>query len=106
MSCCLHADQILLKLTTQQIVWPDVKYEERVTLITHSGQLHLNDATYISVTCIVIMFQLKCEQYWPEIGQEVMHDCISVLNVSCQVFADFTFRVLNVTCKGKTRKVS
>jgi hypothetical protein len=51
------------------------------------------------------MFQVKCEQYWPEIGQDVMHGCISVLNVSSQVFADFTFRVLNVTCKGKTRKV-
>jgi hypothetical protein len=51
------------------------------------------------------MFQLKCEQYWPEIGQDVMHGCISVQNVSSQVFADFTFRVLNVTCKGKIRKV-
>jgi hypothetical protein len=51
------------------------------------------------------MFQLKCEQYWPEIGQEVTHGCVSVVNVSSQVFADFTFRVLNVTCKGKIRKV-
>jgi len=50
-------------------------------------------------------FQIKCEQYWPEFGQEVTHGCISVLNTSTQVFADYTFRILNVTCKGKTRKV-
>ncbi|PNF16235.1 hypothetical protein B7P43_G14917 [Cryptotermes secundus] len=54
---------------------------------------------------IVESGKLKCEQYWPEIGQEVLHGCVSVLNVSSQVFADFTFRVLNVTCKGKTRKI-
>jgi hypothetical protein len=53
----------------------------------------------------VITFQLKCEQYWPEIGQEVTYSIISILNASTQVFADFTFRLLNVTCKGKTRKV-
>jgi len=53
----------------------------------------------------MIIFQLKCEQYWPEIGQEVTHGVISILNVSTQIFADFTFRMLNVTCKGKTRKV-
>ncbi|GFG28415.1 hypothetical protein Cfor_12634 [Coptotermes formosanus] len=49
--------------------------------------------------------KLKCEQYWPEIGQDVTHGVISVLNVSTQIFADFTFRLLNVTCKGKTRKI-
>jgi protein tyrosine phosphatase len=49
--------------------------------------------------------KLKCEQYWPEIGQEVTHGVISILNVSTQIFADFTFRMLNVTCKGKTRKI-
>jgi hypothetical protein len=51
------------------------------------------------------MFQLKCEQYWPDLGQEVTHGGISILNASTQIFADFTFRLLNVTCKGKTRKV-
>jgi hypothetical protein len=58
-----------------------------------------------STIWIMIIFQVKCEQYWPDLGQEVTHGGVSILNASTQVFADFTFRLLNVTCKGKTRKV-
>ncbi|KDQ96751.1 Receptor-type tyrosine-protein phosphatase T [Zootermopsis nevadensis] len=57
------------------------------------------------LTNVVENGKLKCEQYWPDLGQEVTHGDISVLNASTQIFADFTFRLLNVTCKGKTRKI-
>ena len=54
----------------------------------------------------VMMFQVKCEKYWPEFGQEVTHGAVTIMNTSNQVFADYTFRQLNVSFKGKTRKVN
>ncbi|XP_069703999.1 receptor-type tyrosine-protein phosphatase S-like isoform X2 [Periplaneta americana] len=57
------------------------------------------------LTNIVENGKLKCEQYWPQLGQEVTYGSVTVLNASNKIFADFTFRMLNVTCKGKTRKV-
>ncbi|PSN51469.1 Receptor-type tyrosine-protein phosphatase T [Blattella germanica] len=47
----------------------------------------------------------KCEQYWPEFGQDVVHGAAHIVNASNQIFADYTYRLLNVTCKGKMRKI-
>ncbi|XP_014300216.1 receptor-type tyrosine-protein phosphatase delta [Microplitis demolitor] len=47
----------------------------------------------------------KCEQYWPEIGQELKFGKVSVTNISHTDFADYTTRVLHVTCDQETRKI-
>ncbi|PSN51501.1 Receptor-type tyrosine-protein phosphatase epsilon [Blattella germanica] len=49
--------------------------------------------------------KLKCDKYWPDLGHEVTYGAISVLTASNQIFADYTFRILNVSSKGKTRKI-
>nr|CAD7256310.1 unnamed protein product [Timema shepardi] len=48
----------------------------------------------------------KCEQYWPELGKEETHGAVTILTADVSVFADFTFRHFNVSCKSKKRKVS
>ena len=60
---------------------------------------------YFILQC-VMMFQVKCEKYWPEFNQEVTHGTVTIMNTSNQVFADYTFRQLNVSCRGNTRKVN
>ena len=52
------------------------------------------------------MFQVKCEKYWPDLGQEFTQGAVVILNASERIFADFTFRILNVSSKGKSRKVN
>nr|CAD7442794.1 unnamed protein product [Timema bartmani] len=48
----------------------------------------------------------KCEQYWPELGKEETHGAVTILTADVSVFADFTFRHFNISCKSKKRKVS
>ncbi|XP_074097016.1 receptor-type tyrosine-protein phosphatase S [Cotesia typhae] len=47
----------------------------------------------------------KCEQYWPEIGQEMKFGKISVTNISHTDFADYTIRIFHVKCEQETRKI-
>nr|KAF7433901.1 hypothetical protein H0235_002092 [Vespula pensylvanica] len=47
----------------------------------------------------------KCERYWPDIGKRKKYGDVTVLNAKHNVFADYTFRILHVTCDDETRKV-
>ncbi|XP_015127271.1 receptor-type tyrosine-protein phosphatase S [Diachasma alloeum] len=47
----------------------------------------------------------KCEQYWPDIGKKCEFGGITVDNISHTVFADYTFRIFNMTCGEENRKV-
>ncbi|CAG2060100.1 unnamed protein product [Timema podura] len=47
----------------------------------------------------------KCEQYWPELGKEETYGAVTILTADVSVFADFTFRHFNISCKSKKRKV-
>ncbi|KAJ9587439.1 hypothetical protein L9F63_019033, partial [Diploptera punctata] len=48
---------------------------------------------------------VKCEKYWPDLGQESTHGSVTIMNISDKIFADFTYRILNVSSKGKSRKI-
>uniref|UniRef100_A0A0C9S1P6 protein-tyrosine-phosphatase n=1 Tax=Fopius arisanus TaxID=64838 RepID=A0A0C9S1P6_9HYME len=47
----------------------------------------------------------KCEKYWPDIEKKCEFGGISVDNINHTTFADYTFRIFNVTCGQETRKV-
>ncbi|XP_069704002.1 receptor-type tyrosine-protein phosphatase T-like isoform X1 [Periplaneta americana] len=58
------------------------------------------------LTNVVENDEVKCEPYWPESGEEITYGSITIKNESSKVFADYTFRILSVTCEGKMRKVN
>ena len=42
--------------------------------------------------------QIKCERYWPDvIGESVTYGSITVKNVDCEQFPDYTVRTFRVT---------
>nr|XP_012223228.1 PREDICTED: receptor-type tyrosine-protein phosphatase epsilon-like isoform X2 [Linepithema humile] len=47
----------------------------------------------------------KCEQYWPDIGKKKKYGDVIVLNAKHNVFADYCFRIFQVTCGDETRKI-
>ncbi|XP_014610678.1 PREDICTED: uncharacterized protein LOC106790368 [Polistes canadensis] len=49
--------------------------------------------------------KIKCEQYWPDIGKKKKYGDIMVFNSTHNIFADYTFRILHVTCNDETRKI-
>ncbi|XP_012142815.2 uncharacterized protein LOC100876654 isoform X1 [Megachile rotundata] len=49
--------------------------------------------------------KIKCEQYWPDIGRKKKYGDIIVFNARHNVFADYTFRTLHVSCGDEARKI-
>ncbi|XP_068085621.1 receptor-type tyrosine-protein phosphatase kappa isoform X2 [Anabrus simplex] len=49
--------------------------------------------------------KVKSEQYWPDLGKQENYGQVNVMTTSNQVFADFTFRRLAVSCKGTRREI-
>ncbi|XP_015185172.1 PREDICTED: receptor-type tyrosine-protein phosphatase kappa-like [Polistes dominula] len=57
------------------------------------------------LTNIIENGKTKCEQYWPDIGKKKKYGDVLVFNSTQNIFADYTFRILHVTCNDETRKV-
>ncbi|XP_012054080.1 PREDICTED: receptor-type tyrosine-protein phosphatase F-like [Atta cephalotes] len=57
------------------------------------------------LTNVIESGKTKCEQYWPDIGKKKKYGDIIVLNAKHNVFADYCFRIFNVTCGKETRKI-
>lgn len=54
----------------------------------------------------VLVFQIKCDQYWPEIGPKERYGTVKVTNLGHEVFSDYVITTLRISCQKWKRRVS
>lgn len=54
---------------------------------------------------LVTVFQTKCVQYWPDIGDQILHGDILVSNMNQVVYINYTIRTFEVKLKKNKREV-
>ncbi|KAI0218038.1 hypothetical protein LSAT2_030224 [Lamellibrachia satsuma] len=67
----------------------------------------------LKITRIVMVTQLsesgrrKCDIYWPlTVGTQKVYGRVTVVTLSCDVYADYTIRTFQLTCEEGSRKVT
>ena len=63
---------------------------------------------YIFVTYVYVCFrpvQLKCDKYWPEVGQALQFNNMGVSNINEEVKPSYTTRTFMLSVPQKKKKV-